>query len=90
EIDILKAKIQPSVSTEKEISDAKIDAFFANLLEEKLIKETQNISSELKEGITVDVNNFQVEIFTDMQDLLGLDPIHEVEPEAGWPLAKQS
>jgi hypothetical protein len=28
-----------------------------------------------------------LEVYTDMQDLLLLDPIHDVE-EAGWPLAK--
>jgi hypothetical protein len=29
-----------------------------------------------------------LEKFTDMEDLLLLDPIHEVNVEAGWPLAK--
>lgn len=29
----------------------------------------------------------KLEVFTDMQDLLLLDPIHETE-DAGWPLAK--
>lgn len=32
-------------------------------------------------------SGFEMRIFTDMQDLLLLDPIHDVE-EAGWPLAK--
>ena len=26
--------------------------------------------------------------FTDMQELLLVDPIHDVQPEAGWPLPK--
>ena len=30
---------------------------------------------------------FEMHVFTDMQDLLLLDPIHDVE-DAGWPLAK--
>jgi len=27
--------------------------------------------------------------FTDMQELLLVDPIHDVQPEAGWPLQKE-
>lgn len=29
-----------------------------------------------------------LEVFTDMQDLLLLDPIHDVSDEAGWPMQK--
>ena len=28
-----------------------------------------------------------LEVFTDMQDLILLDPVHEVEPTQGWPTA---
>lgn len=28
---------------------------------------------------------FDLEEFTDLEDILGLDPIHEVDPERGWP-----
>lgn len=31
----------------------------------------------------------QLEEFDDMQDLLLLDPIHEVEPSLGWPFANK-
>lgn len=30
----------------------------------------------------------QLEVYTDMEDLLGLDPIHDVDPQQGWPVAK--
>ena len=30
---------------------------------------------------------FALEEFTDLEDILGLDPIHEVDPEKGWPHA---
>jgi hypothetical protein len=30
---------------------------------------------------------FKLEEFTDLEDILGLDPIHEVDPEKGWPHA---
>jgi Coenzyme PQQ synthesis protein D (PqqD) len=32
----------------------------------------------------------QLEVFTDMQDLILLDPVHEVEPEQGWPAARET
>ena len=28
-----------------------------------------------------------LETFTDMQDLILLDPVHEVQPEQGWPVS---
>ena len=31
---------------------------------------------------------FTLENFTDLEDILGLDPIHEVDPERGWPHAR--
>lgn len=30
----------------------------------------------------------ELSIYTDMQELLLVDPIHEVDPEAGWPVQK--
>ena len=35
------------------------------------------------------VPSFGMQIFTDMQDLLLMDPIHDVEAE-GWPVARQA
>ena len=29
-----------------------------------------------------------LETYTDMQDLLTLDPIHDVDPQQGWPIQK--
>lgn len=29
-----------------------------------------------------------LEVYTDMEDLLGLDPIHDVNPQQGWPIQK--
>jgi hypothetical protein len=29
-----------------------------------------------------------LETFTDMQELILLDPVHEVEPSQGWPVAR--
>ncbi|AFY33793.1 PqqD family protein [Calothrix sp. PCC 7507] len=78
----------------EEIATA-IDEFLENLQREELI-----IADSTMESATTD-NNKIVEItnkrrfekpllekFTDMEDLLLLDPIHEVDVEAGWPNAK--
>lgn len=34
-------------------------------------------------------DGFQLEEFTDLEDILGLDPIHEVDTERGWPYVAQ-
>lgn len=68
----------------------KIEEFIAKLLAEKLISECDSASEVDSANFEIDFNNLSIEIYTDMQDLLGLDPIHEVEPEAGWPVEKSS
>ncbi|WP_017655077.1 PqqD family protein [Fortiea contorta] len=80
----------------EEIATA-IDEFLENLQREELI-----IADSTTESVNT-VNNTQeiaeitnkprfekpkLEKFTDMEDLLLLDPIHEVDVEAGWPSAK--
>jgi hypothetical protein len=37
-----------------------------------------------------DYRQFSIEPFTDLEDILGLDPIHEVDPVRGWPHARES
>lgn len=34
-------------------------------------------------------SHFTLEEFTDLEDILGLDPIHEVDPAKGWPHVKE-
>lgn len=68
--------------------EAQLTHFFTHLAEQALIKETDSPKSTIADEIKVNTNELVVETFTDMQELLGLDPIHEVEEEAGWPLQK--
>jgi hypothetical protein len=35
-------------------------------------------------------DGFVLEEFTDLEDILGLDPIHEVDPARGWPYVPES
>lgn len=74
-----------------------IDEFIANLLAEELIvidpqprvANTDN-SLEILEtsGSKPHFEKPMLEKFTDMEDLLLLDPIHEVDVAAGWPTTK--
>lgn len=73
-----------------------IDEFIANLQHEQLIVADSSLEFLPSEPIAEIANQsskprFQkpmLEKFTDMEDLLLLDPIHEVDVEAGWPNAK--
>jgi Coenzyme PQQ synthesis protein D (PqqD) len=76
---------------------AAIDEFLANLHQEELIiavsiAEVANIDNITKKiALVTEKPRFEkpiLEKFTDMEDLLLLDPIHEVDVEAGWPNIK--
>lgn len=64
--------------------------FIDQLLVEELLKETEAegkidiIQSNEKKQFTFPV----LEIFDDMQEMLVLDPVHDVDSTQGWPLKK--
>jgi hypothetical protein len=75
-------------------SDARraVENLFAELLSHELVRPTHQPEEDsdlsgvlLPNGIYAEP---RLEIFTDMQDLLLLDPIHDVD-DAGWPVAPQ-
>ena len=73
------------------ISD--INRFISQLLEAKMIK---NESVAVKKpidfnltGILVPYTSPEVETFSDMQEILLLDPVHDVD-KSGWPISKNS
>ncbi len=79
---------------EKSVND-----FIAQLQREELIKIDQTDESINSNGktapIPAEINgekpNFEppsLNKYTDMEELLALDPIHEVDTEVGWPSAK--
>lgn len=64
--------------------------FLESLIEEGLIVkndvQTQYVAPQELLIQTLDDNSFQMDIFTDMEEILGLDPIHEADTtDAGWP-----
>jgi hypothetical protein len=70
-----------------EISTA-LEALLAGLAEARLIVadpslEPAEVSLPATNGVAYSAP--EIERFTDMQDLLLLDPIHEVDDAAGWP-----
>jgi hypothetical protein len=67
-------------------SDARaaVDAFTGCLLECDLIREAP-LSTPSNPPTPWDLTTLDVEVFSDLEDILGLDPIHEVDPERGWP-----
>ncbi len=86
----LDFKNAKNILANSDIEKNKLGEFFDKLLAEGLIKEGGIDYSKNIGDISVDFNNLSIEVYTDMQDLLGLDPIHEVESEAGWPEQKTS
>ncbi|MEX1114061.1 MAG: PqqD family peptide modification chaperone [Akkermansiaceae bacterium] len=70
-----------------------LDAFVEALLAEQLILPAEgegNPSSEITGTQKPAFVAPELKKFTDMEELLLVDPIHEVNPEAGWPLQKDS
>ena len=62
--------------------------FLQLLVDESLIVEqTKAGSPELPMVILIsdDPTPFQVDVFTDMEEMLRLDPIHEADSNIGWP-----
>jgi Coenzyme PQQ synthesis protein D (PqqD) len=71
-----------------------IAKFMARMVDEKLVLSTERTSSAVQSRLPRSTGEKKlfvapvVEVYSDMQDLLLLDPIHEVD-EAGWPVVKQ-
>jgi hypothetical protein len=56
-----------------------------NLLNLQIICEAAEPLNPITELPKWKYTKFEIEKFTDLEDILGLDPIHEVDEEKGWP-----
>lgn len=69
-----------------------VEPFVNQLVEENLLTELSEVADTLSDSAVFIHPTFELpvlEVFTDMQELLLLDPIHEVKPqEQGWPFKK--
>jgi hypothetical protein len=52
-----------------------------------LIIESEIIQRSQMNSQSLDGKNLIIEKFTDLEDILGLDPIHEVDASIGWPFS---
>lgn len=74
-----------------DIATTDVESFTQQLLDEGLVAVRE--VSELVYEPSADTRGAeytkpQLETYTDMQDLLMLDPIHDVDSEQGWPIKK--
>ncbi len=95
EIDKELQRIYPNTETVKN----DLDDFIEKLLAEALLSKNANTEengsdfSKKPESLLHNLSRDSYEKpafekYTDMQDILQLDPIHEVDEAAGWPVAK--
>jgi hypothetical protein len=73
-----------------EIQQSSMLHFLESLIEEGLLVindgSAQHVESEVLLIPILEDAPFQMDVFTDMEEILGLDPIHEADTkEAGWP-----
>jgi hypothetical protein len=91
-IEILADLIQIYQVTENQlITD--INLFVTQLLELKIIKTVTDAERKkidfISKDVLIDYSTPVVEIFSDMQEILLLDPVHDVD-KSGWPISKNS
>ena len=61
--------------------------FTQELVSLDLVLETEKIQGLQMNPQSLDCRNLTIEKFTDLEDILGLDPIHEVDESKGWPFS---
>jgi hypothetical protein len=66
---------------------ASIDSMIEALTAEKLIVPVP-AGETTAEATSWAFAGFSLESFSDLEDILGLDPIHEADPDKGWPAAR--
>ena len=91
-IEILADLIQIYQVTENQLN-ADINLFVTQLLELKIIKTATDAERKeidfISKDVLIDYSTPVVEIFSDMQEILLLDPVHDVD-KSGWPISKNS
>jgi hypothetical protein len=77
---------------ERDAIATEVGAFIDRLLSNELLVESSGVSPRRERTLVLGADRTQfvspvIENYSDMQDLLMLDPIHDVDA-AGWPVAK--
>jgi hypothetical protein len=69
---------------------AEVGNFLAELVKQELVREAESPVASEDELLLEPPEQYEspeLQVYTDMEDLLLLDPIHDVEEEQGWPNA---
>lgn len=72
--------------TDRQIKN--VIAFIDSLVKERLlvtVDKCENISIKLSVDITGEFLEPAIDIYDDLQELIVLDPVHDADPERGWP-----
>ncbi len=67
-----------------------LDAIVTDLVGRQLLRHANRTTDDavrLASAPSWEFRGFALEEFTDLEDILGLDPIHAVDPDKGWPHA---
>ena len=75
-------------------TEEKLGQFVEALIEENIIEIKKNKSTDLNLNMTsIAITNLDEDMvlhtYTDMEEILGLDPIHEIDQKEGWPHVSQ-
>jgi hypothetical protein len=81
-----RAAFTASATNESDVLAAIDDMVAALVAEELIVEAPEAAAAENPEPWTF--AGFTLETFSDLEDILGLDPIHEVDPDKGWPAAR--
>ncbi len=97
--DHISELIANNYEIDKNESESSINKLIVDLLNEGLVMASKKDESFEPKGVQLvsfeknenpEYKKPSLEKYTDMQDLLLLDPIHEVDDESGWPTPKDS
>ena len=70
-------------------SQAAVRAFVAELLADGLIRALPGTEAPASmTTVSLSDSTLRLERFEDLADMLALDPVHDVDPKAGWPFRK--
>jgi len=86
------ALYQQHCSEASEAITSKISQFIDQLISQELLVISQRDLIQIEEPFLLSMDLFTaptLEIFSDMQDILLLDPVHDVD-EQGWPINKNN
>ena len=95
-IDIINV-LDNNFTAERKVIESSLNSLIDQLIDEGLIKKTEEDKKNFDESgfelISDSSESYKEPVlnkYTDMQDLLLLDPIHEVDDDSGWPTPKDS